>query len=99
MTEMGREERVLIFAPTGKDAELTCKVLEASQIRLDVAPRARQQEFDTFLPEGMSLDEFEQNIIKEALKRANGNKSHAARLLGLTRNALRYRLSQMGLES
>jgi transcriptional regulator with PAS, ATPase and Fis domain len=77
----------------------TCKVLEASQIRLDVAPRARQQEFDTFLPEGMSLDEFEQNIIKEALKRANGNKSHAARLLGLTRNALRYRLSQMGLES
>jgi len=38
----------------------------------------RQQEFDTFLPEGMSLDEFEQNIIKEALKRANGNKSHAA---------------------
>jgi DNA-binding NtrC family response regulator len=77
----------------------TCKVLEASHIRLDVAPRARHQEFDTFLPEGMSLEEFEQHIIKEALKRANGNKSQAARLLGLTRNALRYRLSQMGLES
>jgi len=30
---------------------------------------------------------------------ANGNKSQAARMLGLTRNALRYRLSQMGLES
>jgi DNA-binding NtrC family response regulator len=47
----------------------------------------------------MSLDEYEQTIIKEALQRANGNKSQAARLLGLTRNALRYRLSQMGIES
>ena len=37
-------------------------------------------------------------IIREALKRANGNKSQAARLLGLTRNALRYRLAQMGIE-
>ena len=52
-----------------------------------------------FLPDGMTLDEYEQSIIKEALKRANGNKSQAARLLGLTRNALRYRLTQMGLES
>jgi len=38
-------------------------------------------------------------MIREALRRANGNKSQAARSLGLTRNALRYRLSQMGLET
>jgi DNA-binding NtrC family response regulator len=37
-------------------------------------------------------------LIREALKRADGNKSQAARLLGLTRNALRYRLAQMGIE-
>ncbi len=53
---------------------------------------------DAFLPEGMTLDQYEQSIIREALKRANGNKSQAARLLGLTRNALRYRLTQMGIE-
>ena len=29
--------------------------------------------------------------------RANGNKSHAARALGLSRNALRYRLSKIGV--
>ena len=47
----------------------------------------------------MTLDEYEQSILREALRRASGNKSQAARLLGLTRNALRYRLTQMGIES
>ncbi|MCX6596746.1 MAG: sigma-54 dependent transcriptional regulator [Acidobacteria bacterium] len=68
--------------------------LEASDIRLE-APRPRQGGA-YFLPDGLTLDQYEQSIIREALKRASGNKSHAARLLGLTRNALRYRLTQMG---
>jgi two-component system response regulator AtoC len=74
-------------------------VLEAGDVKLDTAPAARFTVADNFLPEGTTLDEYEQSIIREALKRANGNKSQAARMLGLTRNALRYRLSQMGLES
>jgi two-component system, NtrC family, response regulator AtoC len=74
--------------------------LDASDIKLESAPRPRPQSGDAhFLPEGVTLDEYEQEIIREALKRADGNKSQAARLLGLTRNALRYRLTQMGLES
>ncbi len=74
--------------------------LDAEDVRLDTAPRARQSAgCDAFLPEGMSLDDYEQSIIREALRRAAGNKSQAARLLGLTRNALRYRLSQMGLDN
>jgi DNA-binding NtrC family response regulator len=36
-------------------------------------------------------------MIREALRRADGNKSQAARLLGLSRNALRYRLSKIGI--
>ncbi len=72
--------------------------LDAPDIRLDTAPRALRQTTDNFLPEGMTLDEYERAIIREALRRAEGNKSQAARLLGLTRNALRYRLSQMGME-
>ena len=73
--------------------------LDAGDIRLDSAPRPRAQGEPHFLPEGMNLDQYEQDIIREALRRADGNKSQAARLLGLTRNALRYRLTQMGLES
>ncbi len=76
-------------------------VLEAGDIRLDLAPKTRvaSAATDGFLPEGMTLDDYERSIIREALHRADGNKSQAARLLGLTRNALRYRLSQMGIES
>ena len=77
----------------------TGTVLDAADIKLESQPRPRQPSGDHFLPEGMTLDEYEQSVIREALRRADGNKSHAARLLGLTRNALRYRLTQMGMES
>ena len=63
------------------------------------ASRASSTSDTHFVPDGMSLDQYEQEIIREALRRADGNKSQAARLLGLTRNALRYRLTQMGMEA
>jgi DNA-binding NtrC family response regulator len=70
-------------------------VLGPADIRLDrPAPSTTAA---PVLPDGMTLDQWEQEIIREALRRANGNKSQAARSLGLSRNALRYRLSQMGL--
>jgi DNA-binding NtrC family response regulator len=73
--------------------------LDADDIRLDMMIRSRQVTGESGLPEGMSLDAWEQELIRNALKQANGNKSQAARILGLTRNALRYRLTQMGIES
>ncbi len=74
------------------------ETLDAADIKLDNAPRPRSAGTELTLPPGMTLDEYEQELIREALKRADGNKSQAARSLGLTRNALRYRLAQMGLE-
>jgi len=73
--------------------------LDAADVMLDSTPRAAAVPSGQFLPEGVTLDQFEESIVREAIRRAGGNKSQAARLLGLTRNALRYRLSQMGLES
>ena len=77
------------------------EVLESSDIRIEPARNAAALESQQIplLPEGETLEHWEQMMIREALRRANGNKSQAARMLGLTRNALRYRLSQMGLES
>ncbi|MBI3665670.1 MAG: sigma-54-dependent Fis family transcriptional regulator [Acidobacteria bacterium] len=74
--------------------------LEPADIQLDVDRRASPAPDGAhFLPAGYSLEQYEQELIREALRRAGGNKSQAARLLGLTRNSLRYRLSQMGIES
>jgi len=107
----GAMERLLAYHWPGNVRELENVVersillaqnprVEAADVRIDTGQRTRPSgtAADHFLPEGMTLDEYEQSIIREALKRANGNKSQAARLLGLTRNALRYRLTQMGME-
>jgi DNA-binding NtrC family response regulator len=72
--------------------------LEASDIQLDSPRNRNHAASDRFLPDGMTLDQWEDEMIREALRRAGGNKSQAARLLGLSRNALRYRLSKIGID-
>jgi DNA-binding NtrC family response regulator len=73
------------------------KTLDAADIRFDPATSRPVADAAPVLPEGMTLERWEVEIIREALRRANGNKSQAARSLGLSRNALRYRLSRMGV--
>jgi DNA-binding NtrC family response regulator len=79
----------------------TGTVLDASDIRLDhpssESAAAAAGPAGMFIPQGQTLEQFEDDIIKEALRRSNGNKSQAARLLGLSRNALRYRLTKIGV--
>jgi DNA-binding NtrC family response regulator len=48
-------------------------------------------------PEGLSLEVLERELILQALERARGNKSQAARLLGLTRRTLYSRMERHGL--
>jgi DNA-binding NtrC family response regulator len=71
--------------------------IEASDIQIDhVAGRNHSGQLP-LLPEGKTLDQWEDELIREAYRRANGNKSEAARMLGLSRNALRYRLEKIGI--
>jgi two-component system, NtrC family, response regulator AtoC len=74
--------------------------IDAADIHLDsvVSRAASTGSAAPFLPEGMTLEQWEDELIREALRRANGNKSLAARLLGLSRNALRYRLGKLGVD-
>ncbi|MFL6311468.1 MAG: sigma-54-dependent transcriptional regulator [Terriglobales bacterium] len=76
------------------------RMIDENDIHLDTRqskPAALSSSSTQFLPEGMTLEQWEDNMIREALRRANGNKSQAARLLGLSRNALRYRLGKLGV--
>ena len=47
--------------------------------------------------EGLNMESLEIDLIQQALEYANGNKSEAARLLGLTRDAFLYRLKKHNL--
>ncbi|MDD5727954.1 MAG: helix-turn-helix domain-containing protein, partial [Victivallales bacterium] len=66
--------------------------------RTDVAGRDRHESFESclssleILPQ---LKEFDQALVKEALRRSNGNQSIAAGLLGITPQALSSRLRRM----
>jgi DNA-binding NtrC family response regulator len=71
--------------------------LDAADIHLDPPSPRAVAGAPAVLPVGMTLDQWEDEAIREALKQANGNKSQAARALGLSRNALRYRLSKIGV--
>ncbi len=64
----------------------------------DVAMPARRSGIK--LPEGgVSLREVEKELIRQALDRAGGNQTAAARLLGISRHTLLYRLQKYGFKS
>ena len=89
-------ERSLVLA-SGETLQASDMRIEAAR-NVNPASSATPSQNQPLLPEGETLEHWEQMMIKEAMRRANGNKSQAARMLGLTRNALRYRLSQMGMD-
>lgn len=54
-------------------------------------------------PEGINLeqvvDQFTQALIERVMKMVNGNISHAAKLLGIPRGTLRYKIEKLQAES
>ena len=51
-----------------------------------------------YIPEGgTSLEEVERALVELAMRQANSNQTHAAKLLDISRDALRYKLKKFGL--
>ena len=51
-----------------------------------------------YIPEGgTSLEEVEHSMVELAMGQANGNQTNAAKLLDISRDALRYKLKKFGL--
>lgn len=53
----------------------------------------------TLGPSGLDLDQLERELLMEALRIAEGNRTEAGRLLGLSRHQIRNRLKKYGVES
>jgi transcriptional regulator with PAS, ATPase and Fis domain len=84
--------------------ERLCILLPGRVIEPENLPREfssqldRLSESDFILPEsGIQLDALEANMIYQALARTNGNRSKSARLLGISRDTLLYRIQKHGL--
>jgi two-component system response regulator PilR (NtrC family) len=44
------------------------------------------------------VDDYERSLLREALRKSDGVKKHAARLLGISFRSFRYRLEKLGLD-
>src|SRR5215207_3342018 len=48
---------------------------------------------------GLSLEELETSLVRQAIERSGGNQTRAAELLGISRDQLRYRLKKIDAEA
>lgn len=75
--------------------------IQPSDLPVEVVGQLPTAEVKTGLPQlppkGCSLEELERVWVSEALRRSEGNRSQAARLLGLNRDQIRYRIEKFGL--
>ena len=70
-------------------------VLEEEFLSIDKKTASKSE--DNEINEDLTLGEAELQLIKQALERTNRNVSKAARELGITRMALRYRIKKYEL--
>ncbi|MCB1043793.1 MAG: sigma-54-dependent Fis family transcriptional regulator [Acidobacteria bacterium] len=74
-------------------------VLDARDFSLEgpaALPNPSVALLDVDVLNGMSLADLDRECVRRALKQTNGNKSAAARLLGITRNQIMYRVKKYG---
>jgi two-component system response regulator HydG len=100
-------ERALILAGGGRVGHSSDRGRGDSEevvIRLPHLPRPLSEHARQVLPSnlfqpGFSIDSLERELIREALARASGNKTEAAKLLGITRRRLYSRLKSSECET
>ncbi|MBN2105202.1 sigma-54-dependent Fis family transcriptional regulator [bacterium] len=72
--------------------------LGAEDIQLPQKPGQEIANGDVSLPEkGLSFEELEKGLLRQALERSSGNQSQAARLLNMSRDTFRYRLEKYNM--
>ena len=90
-------ERVVLFSDAervrAEDLGLPVGSPNGSAVSLEVSGDIRID----FPEAGLSLEAVERAVLVAAIAKAGGNQSEAARLLGISRDTLRYRIGKFGL--
>ena len=83
-------------------AKYSVLMLAASLLVAYMAERIRIAELKRFVPGNETIEDFlvreEINALKTALQRTDGNKTEAAKLLGMTFRSFRYKLTKYGIQ-
>jgi transcriptional regulator with GAF, ATPase, and Fis domain len=95
--ELEHEVRRLVeLCPNGQAIDST---LLSKQVVSGAEPLAEEE----FLGDSLRLDsrveQLEARLIREALTRAGGNRSQAAKLLGISRNGLAIKMKRLGIKA
>jgi two-component system response regulator AtoC len=91
-------ERIMVLE--AEDTILVDHLPSAVHMAPSVAESATASEAEpvvTLPPEGLAIADVEKELIRQALTRCDGNISHAAKLVGLQRDTLRYRARKFGV--
>ena len=86
---LAQEASVFIVKPRSPDAERVA-------FQPEIGAKARDWEADASRPY-MKVQEGDTDEIATAIRRFGGNKTHAARSLGMTVRQLRYRIQRLGI--
>lgn len=74
------------------------KAIEESNLPPEILVGLGVESREIVLPEqGLNLEQVEIDLIRQALTRTSGNRSRAARLLGISRDTLLYRMQKHGI--
>jgi DNA-binding NtrC family response regulator len=77
---------------------LAGKTIEEHNLPPEIVSGKPSESREILLPEaGINLEEVEIDLIRQALERTRGNRSQAARLLGISRDTLLYRMQKHGI--
>lgn len=77
---------------------LAGRTIEENNLPPEIVSRTPVQRPEIELPErGINLEQVEIDLIRQALQRTNGNRSRSAKLLGISRDTLLYRMQKYGI--
>src|SRR5262249_21412862 len=94
-------ERALTLSTTGLITPEHIKLRAAVRPAAETAPSAAASaspDLGTATALGEQLEDIERNAIVRALEQTRYNKTAAAKLLGMSFRALRYRIKKLGIE-